>query len=92
MLVKLQFYLYREMVRGSASLINFDVDFFRAVIGVLFFTIAYDTPVSIRQYTISFHMERRRNEYMVDTTFCKAVRIEIIECSVGRITEIALLV
>ena len=58
----------------------------------LLFAASYDAPVSICQYTISFHMERRRYEYMVDTAFSKAVGIEAIEGSVHCIAEVTLFV
>ena len=54
--------------------------------------VSYDASVSICQYAVSFHMERRRYEYMVDAAFCKAVRVEVIEGSVDSITEIAFFV
>ena len=90
--LKHQFYFYREMVRGRAGLISFDVDFFRTVRCVLLASVSSDTAIRVCQHTISFYFENRRDEYMVDAAFRKTVRIEIIECSVGCIAEVTLLI
>ena len=74
-----QFYFYREMVRGRAGLISFDVDFFRTVRCVLLASVSSDTAIRVCQHTISFYFENRRDEYMVDAAFRETVRIEIIE-------------
>ena len=87
-----QFYFYREMVRGRAGLISFDVDFFRTVRCVLLAPVSSDTAIRVCQHTISFYFENRRDEYMVDAAFRETVRIEIIECSVGCIAEVTLFI
>ena len=44
-----QFYFYREMVRGRAGLISFDVDFFRTVRCVLLASVSSDTAIRVCQ-------------------------------------------
>ena len=90
--VKLQFDLYRKMIRRSTGLISFDVDFFRAVVCILLLAVSYYTTVGICQYPISFYMKSRRYEHMVDTTFGKTIWVETIEGSVCSIAEIAFFV
>ena len=52
-----QFYFYREMVRGRAGLISFDVDFFRTVRCVLLASVSSDTAIRVCQHTISFTLK-----------------------------------
>ena len=47
--LKHQFYFYREMVRGRAGLISFDVDFFRTVRCVLLASVSSDTAIRVCQ-------------------------------------------
>ena len=78
------------MVGRRACLVSLDVDFFRTVVRLLLLAVSYDAAVCIRQYAVSFHVERRRHEHMVDTAFRKAVRVEVIERTVDGIAEITL--
>lgn len=92
LLYKFQFHLYGKVVGRCACLISLDVDFRRAIVRLLLFAASFDGAISIRQHAVAFHMEDGRDENMVDAAFREAVRVEVIERSVGGIAEVGLFV